>query len=134
MRLAGRPWFQRLTDGRADLATLREERGLFHLTVAGARRLVPHPPFAVEVDPALSLEGDLFTPGVRSANREIRVGDSVVLLRNGALAGVGEAALPGRLMTELSHGLAVRVRHREHATTDTPMTGKGPDPDPGPVV
>ncbi|MGA8542187.1 MAG: DUF5591 domain-containing protein [Thermoplasmata archaeon] len=134
VRLAGRPWFQRLTDGRADLATLREERGLFHLTVAGARRLVPHPPFAVEVDPALSLEGDLFTPGVRSANREIRVGDSVVLLRNGALAGVGEAALPGRLMTELSHGLAVRVRHREHATTDTPMTGKGPDPDPGPVV
>jgi archaeosine synthase len=134
IRLAGRPWFQRLTDGRTDLATLREERGLFHLTVAGARRVMPVPPLAVEVDPALSLSGDLFTPGVRSADRSIRVGDSVVLLRSGALAGVGEAVLPGRLMTELGHGLAVRVRHREHGTTDTPMTGDESVTDSGPVV
>lgn len=134
VRLAGRPWFQRLTDGRADLATLREERGLFHLTVAGARRLVAHPPLFVEVDPSLSLAGDLFAPGVRGADPEIRVGDSVILLRGGALAGVGEAALPGPLMTALGHGLAVRVRHREHATTDTPMTEERPPSDPGPVV
>jgi archaeosine synthase len=134
LRLAGRPWFQRLTDGRADLATLREERGLLHLTVAGARRLVPLPPLAVEVDPGLSLAGDLFTPGVRTADRDIRVGDSVVLLRAGALAGVGEAVLPGALMTQLGHGLAVRVRHREHATTDTPMTEDESSPEQGPVV
>jgi archaeosine synthase alpha-subunit len=134
VRLAGRPWFQRLTDGRADLATLREERGLFHLTVAGARRLVPDPPLYVDVEPALSLAGDLFAPGVRAADREIRVGDSVVLLRSGTLAGVGEATLPGASMTELGHGLAVRVRHRAHAPTDTPMTEEGPLSDPGPVV
>jgi archaeosine synthase alpha-subunit len=134
VRLAGRPWFQRLTDGRADLATLREERGLFHLTVAGARRLAPEPPLFVEVDPALSLAGDLFAPGVRSADPEIRVGDSVVLLRGGGLAGVGEATLPGPLMTELGHGLAVRVRHRAHLPTDTPMTEDRPLSDPGPVV
>jgi archaeosine synthase alpha-subunit len=134
VRLAGRPWFQRLTDGRTDLATLREERGLFQLTVAGARRMMPAPPLAVEVDPALPLTGDLFAPGVRSADPEIRTGDSVVLLRSGGLAGVGEAALPGRLMTELGHGLAVRVRHREHGPTDTPMTGDEPASDPGPVV
>jgi archaeosine synthase alpha-subunit len=114
VRLAGRPWFQRLTDGKTDLATLREERGLFHLTVAGARRLVPTPPLWVEVDPSLSLAGDLFVPGVRGADPGIRVGDSVVLLRGDRLAGVGEAALPGRLMTELTRGVAVRVRHREH--------------------
>jgi archaeosine synthase alpha-subunit len=134
VRLAGRPWFQRLTDGRHDLATLREERGLFHLTVAGARRLVPNPPLAVEVDPALPLAGDLFVPGVRSADRGIRAGDSVVLLRAGALAGVGEAVLPGRLMTEIGHGLAVRVRHREHGPTDTPMTEEESLSNPGPVV
>ncbi len=134
VRLAGRPWFQRLTDGRADLATLREERGLFHLTVAGARRLVPDPPLAVSVDPALSLAGDLFTPGVRHADPEIRVGDSVILLRDGTLAGVGEAALPGRLMTQLPRGTAVRVRHREHAGTDTPISEEGSRPASGPVV
>jgi archaeosine synthase alpha-subunit len=134
VRLAGRPWFQRLTDGRGDLATLREERGLLHLTVAGARRLVPNPPLWVEVDPTLSLAGDLFVPGVRGADPGIRVGDSVVLLREGILAGVGEAALPGRLMTELRHGVAVRVRHREHAPTDTTMSEEPSPTSPGPVV
>ncbi|MGA8275290.1 MAG: DUF5591 domain-containing protein [Thermoplasmata archaeon] len=134
VRLAGRPWFQRLTDGRTDLATLREERGLFHVTVAGARRLVPDPPLWVSVDPSLPLTGDLFAPGVRDADLAIRTGDSVVLLREGTLAAVGEAVLPGRLMLELGHGLAVRVRHRAHGPTDTSMTDGSPPRDPGPVV
>lgn len=135
VRLAGRPWFQRLTDGRTDLATLREERGLFHLTVAGGRRLGPSFPLSVEVDPALPLTGDLFVPGVRSADPEIRVGDSVILLREGQLAGVGEAMLSGPLMSELERGLAVRMRHREHLRTDTPMTEEGSaSGDSGPVV
>ena len=134
VRLSGRPWFQRVTDGRNDLATLREERGLFHLTVAGARRLWPEPPLEVEVDPGVTLEGDLFVPGVRRADERIRVGDAVVLARDGVLAGVGEAALPGRLMTELTRGLAVRVRHREHTPTDSPMTEQRSPSDAGPVV
>ncbi len=134
VRLSGRPWFQRVTDGRHDLATWREERGLFQLTVAGARRLWPDPPLAVEVDAAVTLEGDLFVPGVRRADPLIRVGDAVVLARDGRLAGVGEAVLPGRLMTELGRGLAVRVRHREHAPTDSPMTEERSPSDAGPVV
>lgn len=134
VRLAGRPWFQRLTDGKTDLATLREARGLFHVTVAGARRLVPDPPLWVSVEPSLPLTGDLFVPGVRGADPAIRAGDSVLLLRDGALAAVGEAVLPGRLMLELGHGLAVRVRHRAHGPTDTSMTDGSPARDPGPVV
>jgi archaeosine synthase alpha-subunit len=134
VRLAGRPWFQRVTDGSTDLATVREERGLFHLTVAGARRIGPPFPLAVEVDPSLSLKGDLFVPGVRSADPQIRTGDSVVLLRAGELAGVGEAELSGPLMTELERGVAVRVRHRAHPPTDTPMTGEGSSSTDGPVV
>lgn len=134
VRLAGRPWFERLTDGSKDLATLREERGLFQLTVAGARRLAPEFPMAVEVDPAVTLEGDLFVPGVRSADPGIRVGDAVVLVRDGVLVGVGEAALPGPMMRELARGLAVKVRHREHGPTDTAMTEGVPRSREGPVV
>ena len=134
LRLSGRPWFQRINDGHQDLATWREERGLFQLTVAGARRLVPDPPLWVEVEPEVPLEGDLFAPGVHRADDGIRVGDAVILLRDGRLAGVGEAALPGPLMGELPRGLAVRVRHREHAPTDSPMTGNGSRSDTGPVV
>jgi archaeosine synthase alpha-subunit len=134
VRLAGRPWFQRVTDGHADLATLREERGLLFLTVAGAERLGEALPLAVDVDPTLPLTGDLFTPGVRRADPAIRVGDSVVLRRDGTLAGVGEAALPGPLMTQLDHGLAVRVRHRAGAPTDTAKTEDAPPTVLGPVV
>ena len=134
VRLSGRPWFQRVTDGESDLATWREERGLFHLTVAGARRLWPDPPLPVEVHAGVPLTGDLFVPGVRHADARIRAGDSVILVQDGLLAGVGEAVLPGRLMTELGRGLAVRIRHREHAPTDSTMTEKRSSSDPGPVV
>jgi archaeosine synthase alpha-subunit len=121
LRLAGRPWFQRLRDGERDLASLREERGLFHLTVAGAARL-GDAIARVDVEPALSLEGDLFAPGVLAASPEIRIGDAVGLFRDGRLAAVGEAALPGTLLGDLRRGLAVRVRHRQHEPADIAKT------------
>ena len=134
VRLAGRPWAQRVTDGQHDLATLGEERGLFHLTVAGASRLGEAFPLRVAVDSGVRLEGDLFVPGVRSADRNIRAGDAVGLYRDGRLAAVGEAVLPGALMEELDRGLAVKVRHRDRTATDTAKTPEKPRPDPGPVV
>ncbi|MCI4346466.1 MAG: DUF5591 domain-containing protein [Thermoplasmata archaeon] len=113
VRLHGRPWFQRLSDAAGkDLATLQERRGLFQLTMEGARRLDGVGAPGIEFEPQLELLGDLFTPGVRSADRGIRTGDAVLLRRAGELAAVGEAALPGPLMTELPRGLAVQVRHR----------------------
>lgn len=142
VRLRGRPWFQRLTDPAGiDLASWQERRGLFQLTVAGGRRLRGGGLLEVEVDPALPLTGDLFTPGVRSADPAIRAGDAVLLIRGGELAGVGEAALPGRLMRELPRGLAVAVRHRVAAAApapldevdDTQMSGQDSGT-PGPVV
>jgi archaeosine synthase alpha-subunit len=115
VRLHGRPWFQRVTDRTGtDLATWREERGLFHLTVAGGRRILPAHVLEVEVGPDVPLTGDLFVPGVRTANPAIRAGDGVVLVRDGNLLAVGEAEMSGRLMTELERGLAVTVRHRAH--------------------
>ncbi|MCI4320296.1 MAG: DUF5591 domain-containing protein [Thermoplasmata archaeon] len=115
LRLMGRPWFQRLVDPHGtDLATWREERGIFQLTVAGAERLTGTTECDVEVVPDLELVGDLFVPGVANASASIRVGDAVRLTRGGALVGVGEAKLPGTLMLELDRGLAVTVRHRAH--------------------
>ena len=137
-RLAGRPWFQRLTDGRStDLATWREDRGLFQLTVAGARRMMPDPPLAIEVADGVALAGDLFTPGVVSADPRVRVGDAVVLVRHGELLGVGEAELPGPLMTRLARGCAVHVRHRSRPDPPRASASLHASPEPtrdGPVV
>jgi archaeosine synthase len=121
IRLFGRPWFQRITDAKGtDLATWREERGLFQLTVAGGTRMLPAHPLEVEVAPGVPIRGDLFVPGVLRADPAIRGGDAVLLTRDGGLLAVGEAELPGRLMTELDHGLAVTVRHRSHGTGPAP--------------
>ncbi len=120
-RLEGRPWAQRLTDGQGkDLATWAEERGLFQLTVAGGSRIIPAGALWVEVDPGVTLTGDLFAPGVRAADPAISPGDAVVLVRSGTLLGVGESVLSGALMTELPRGLAVKVRHRSHTTGSEP--------------
>jgi archaeosine synthase alpha-subunit len=120
VRLAGRPWFQRITDGHGtDLATWREPRGLFQLTVAGGARMLPAHPLEVEVDPKVTLLGDLFAPGVVRADPLIRTGDAVLLVREGTLLGVGEAALPGPLMAQLTRGTAVWVRHRVHPAAPT---------------
>ncbi|MCI4356495.1 MAG: DUF5591 domain-containing protein [Thermoplasmata archaeon] len=116
VRLHGRPWFQRVTDpGGTDLATWRDERGLFQLTVAGGERLLSARTLQVVVRAEVPLNGDLFVPGVESADPAIRAGDAVLLTRNQRLLAVGEAELPGPLMTELEHGLAVQVRHRSRS-------------------
>jgi archaeosine synthase len=113
VRLAGRPWFQRLTDGQGtDLATWQETRGLFQLTAAGGDRILPSGAYQVEVDARLALQGDLFAPGVVRADPSIRVGDAVCLVQDGRLLGVGEAELPGPLMASFARGRAVTVRHR----------------------
>ena len=115
IRLHGRPWFQRITDGAGrDLATWQETRGLFQLTVAGADRMGSAFPLRVEVDPSVTLQGDLFTAGVRWADPAIRIGDAVVLTRQGEILAVGEASLPGPFMVGLRRVRAVEVRHRRH--------------------
>lgn len=136
-RLMGRPWFQRLTDGRhTDLATWREERGLFQLTTAGAARMLPEEGYRVEVTPGLELAGDLFTPGVAGVSPEVRAGDAVLLVREGHLLGVGEAELSARLMRELPRGRAVTVRHRTHGAPADHRHGQDAERGPlgGPVV
>jgi len=127
LRLLGRPWFQRLTDGHQDLASVREERGLFQLTVAGALR-AGDAMLRVDVDPTLSLEGDVFAPGVVGPAGPVRAGDSVGLFQDGELRAVGEAVLPGPLFGDVRRGPAVRVRHRRHDGADTAKTGKPPSP------
>jgi archaeosine synthase len=75
------------------------------LTQAGAD-LVNN--YCVHID--FTLKGDVFCPGVISADPCIRPGEQVIIKR-GRAVGVGRAVLPGALMTEVK-GMAVKVKKR----------------------
>lgn len=128
VRLSGRPWFQRLVSPeKVDLATWREEVGLWRLTVPGARRVADAAAGSrVELRGGVELRGDLFAPGVLSADPEVRVGDDVLLLRQGQVLGVGEARVPGPWMGRLPRGLVVKVRHRAHDPEPTAVSSTEP--------
>lgn len=114
VRLGGRPWFQHLFGpGHTELGTWKEETGLWRLTVPGAERIKAQLSEAsVEVRFGVDIKGDLFCPGVLSAGTALHIGDDAILVRNGEVLAVGEAALPGTWMSRLPRGLAVKVRHR----------------------
>ncbi|MCL4324303.1 MAG: DUF5591 domain-containing protein [Candidatus Thermoplasmatota archaeon] len=110
--LRGPPWFSRLTEGKGDvLATWKETRGTWHLTVAGGEKIRSvAEAFSVSVNPDVVLKGDLFAPGVGSAGEEVRIGSEVLLVSGSKLVGVGEATVPGEWMGRLRRGLVVKVR------------------------
>ncbi len=121
VRLMGRPWFQRLVSPEhEDLATWKEESGLWRLTVPGARKVLGEAMSSrVQVRGGVELKGDLFAPGVIGADPGLRIGDEAILVRDGEVLGVGESRVPGPWMGRLPRGLVVKVRHRAHG-------GKGP--------
>jgi len=91
--------------------TIQSDKILAHydtdltLTSAGADLLQT---YTVQID--FDLKGDVFCPGVISADPCIRPGEQVVIKRDHAV-GSGRAVIPGFLMTEL-RGMAVKVKKR----------------------
>jgi archaeosine synthase len=82
------------------------------LTEAGANRATT---YCVSID--FELKGDVFCPGVMTADPEIRAGEQVVIKKviNGSVAvGIGRAVIPGFLMTAMNRGVAVKVKKRFH--------------------
>ncbi|MBU7018777.1 MAG: DUF5591 domain-containing protein [Theionarchaea archaeon] len=91
--------------------TIQSDKPLAHydtdltLTYAGANLLTS---YTVNID--FDLKGDVFCPGVLSADPSIRPGEQVVIKRDHAV-GIGRAVIPGFLMTEMK-GMAVKVKKR----------------------
>ena len=57
------------------------------------------------------MKGSVFAPGIKKADKKIRKGDEVVVIKNNELCGVGVSKMNGYEMEELSFGEAVKVRH-----------------------
>ena len=122
----GPRWFLSLAANRGDvLATWKEDRGLWRLTAAGAAKVASvAADWCLDVDPGVTLRGDVFAPGALAAGPEVRVGGTVILRREGKVVGVGEATVPGNWIGRLEHGLVVRVRSR--GGESPPPTGPEP--------
>ena len=104
------PW-SRVFAGKEQLAMHVPDRGRLALTLAGAKRVAAAGAYRVEIGP-FELKGDLFAVGVKSADPDIRIGDSVAVVREGEVVAAGFARMSGTEMTAMRRGSAVDVRHK----------------------
>lgn len=101
-------------DERSDkiqLGMLTPERGMISLTLEGGEIVSKTGSFTVEIMD-FDLKTNLFAVGILDADPDIRIGDEVVVMRNGKVEGVGVAEMCGREMVHAQRGMAVRVRHK----------------------
>lgn len=96
---------------QTQLGMLTPERGMVSLTLEGGEVLSKTGSFIVEIMD-FDLRTNLFAVGILDANPNIRIGDDVVVMRNGKVEGVGVAEMCGREMVQAQRGMAVRVRHK----------------------
>jgi archaeosine synthase len=109
--IRGKYPYQKIMGDSRQVGMVTQERGLISLTMDGAERLSEAARYWVEVFADFSLKGSVLSPGVKDADEAIRIGDEVVVKRQGTVAGVGVALMNGREMKESQHGEAVNVRH-----------------------
>jgi len=104
------PW-SRLFVGKEQVAMHVPDRGRLALTLAGAARVAAADAYRVETGP-FELKGDLFAVGVKAADPDIRIGDSVAVVREGRAVAAGFARMGGAEMTAMRRGIAVDIRHK----------------------
>jgi archaeosine synthase len=102
--------YLRIIEENTQVAMLTPERGMLSLTMRGGEKLLPRDINWVEMEDFV-LEGNLFAVGVKDADRRIRSGDDVLVVKNGELEAVGVASMGGEEMIEAERGEAVRIRH-----------------------
>jgi archaeosine synthase len=111
-KIKGRYPYQKIMYNNKQLGMLTKERGLISLTTNGAKRIADTKTYWIEIYDDFTLKGSVFAPGVKGADKAIRIGDEAIVLKNKNLCAVGVAQMNGKEMTEATHGEAVKIRHR----------------------
>ena len=109
--MAGRFPQVKVVRKKLQFATISQANGMLVPTIDGARLMAEAGIHAVNIE-NFEITGNLFAVGVSSASPEIRVGDEVVIVRNGEAVASGTARMSGEEMTQSIRGEAVRVRHK----------------------
>lgn len=111
---------------KTQLGMMTPERGMVSLTLEGAQIVAALGHNVVDIQD-FELKGNLFAVGVVSADPGIRIGDEAIFVCDGEVRGVGVAEMCGREMTELSRGIAVKVRHKLKKRCFSHLFGPWPD-------
>lgn len=102
----------RLFVDAVQVAAVNPNSGYLALSLEGGKLLEGFGKHIVEIS-FKPETNNIFSIGVENAGDDIRVGDEVIVLYKGEVAGVGRAALCGDEMARAKKGLAVAMRHRK---------------------
>ena len=108
-KIKGRYPYYKIFYGEKQVAMI-SERGLFSLTMEGAKRLASANSYIVKIDDFVP-RGTVFAVGINQADEKIRVGDEVVVCHEDDIRGVGVAMMDGEEMVKSNKGKAVKIRH-----------------------
>jgi len=108
-KIKGRHPYYKIFHGERQVAMVGQ-RGLFSLTMEGAKRLAFADSYIVKIDDFVP-RGTVFAAGIEGADEKIRVGDEVVVCHDDEIRGVGIAMMDGEEMVESNKGKAVKIRH-----------------------
>jgi archaeosine synthase len=92
------------------LGMLVGPRGLISLTLEGGKILAEKNKYWVKIDDFIP-KGNIFAVGVLDADKDIRIDDDVVVLRDSEMIGVGVAQMSPWEIIQSNRGEAVRIRH-----------------------
>jgi len=109
--IKGKYPYLKIFNKNTQLGMITRERGLISLTIQGAERIVKSEKYWVEIFDDFTLTGSVFSPGIKKADENIRVGDEVIILQKQKLLAVGVAMMNGFEMKTSDHGEAVKIRH-----------------------
>jgi len=110
--IRGKYPFLKLFEKNKQIGMMTKDRGLISLTINGAEKIKNTNEFWVEVFDDFDLIGSVFSPGVNDADKQIRIGDEVIVKSKEKLLAVGVAQINGEDMKTSNYGEAVKVRHR----------------------
>ncbi|MCK4443135.1 MAG: DUF5591 domain-containing protein, partial [Thermoplasmata archaeon] len=102
----------KIFSGGRQLGMLVQDRGMLSLTLDGAERISEAGVYRVQIDD-FHPEGNLFAIGVEEADKEIRIGDDVVVRHEEDVRAVGTAMMNWKEMVDSGRGEAVRIRHKK---------------------
>jgi len=91
------------------LGMITQERGIISLTLDGANKIKN---YDVEIYDDFELIGSVFAPGIKNADKAIRIGDEVVVKNKKQIVAVGVAQMNSEEMIQSTYGEAVKIRHK----------------------